>query len=311
MLTTDRPTTNRQFIWDLTDPPPEFFNWRWPYNVRVADKRYILDTAGRKAVIARIVKGDLGIDDKVGLWNGSFWAGLRLSGVLRQGPGTEFRIWERQHQELIADLSEMPLMKKLEPKAAKHGQRRLRRCYAAYLPSDPATERSLLAGLFAGAVVRNAGGETWMELPDKQDVRAVLEDWGIPFSPLEIAKGRRLLRVSPLFGQLVMHLMPPHSAKRMLSIQQAGGCPYLSVVLWQMALTRKNYRYLPFPEALPFGICRATFFRRGWHRRELNKAGWLDLGIRVTPKLRELLDNWYQRKASERHARSTDLAASC
>ena len=53
----------------------------------------------------------------------------------------------------MADLSEMPLMHKLEPKPSKGGQRRLRRCYAAFLPAEDKTGPSVLAGLFAGADV--------------------------------------------------------------------------------------------------------------------------------------------------------------
>ena len=306
VLSTDRPTSARRVLWELTDPPTDRYRWRWPYDVRVAGNRYIQDTAGRKTVLARIAQGNLGIDDRIGPWNGSFWSGLRASGAIRRGPGTEWRVWERPHGELLADISEMPLMHRLEPRAGKHGQRRLRRCYAAFLPAEQSTERSLLAGLFAGAVLCADGGENWLELPDDQRVRSILEEWGMPFRPLEPIRGRHVVWVSPFFGALVAHLMPPHSAARMSSITKAGGCPYLAVVLWEMAIARKNRRYMPFPDALPFGISKATFFRRGWHRRDLHKAGWLDLGIRIVPKCRDLMVDWHSRKTAERQGPSCD-----
>jgi hypothetical protein len=86
----------------------------------------------------------------------------------------------------------------------------------------------------------------------------------------------------------------------MLHIKQAGDCPYLSVVLWEMVLSRKHSRHMLFPDALPFGCSRASFFRRGWHRADLHKAGWLSFGIRITPRFRDLLVNWYERQESER-----------
>ena len=260
----------------------------------------------RKEALKRIAEGNLGIDDKLGIWNGSFWHGLKLSGTLRRGVGTEFRIWERLHEELVADLSEMPLMKRLEAKAAKHGQRRLRRCYVALLPPENPMGASTLAGLFAGAALREDAGGTWMELPDGDAIKAILGDWGIPFRPAEYPKDRKVVRVSPLFGALASSLMPPRSADRFRSIRNAGGCPYLSAVLWEMAVARKNSRYMPFPDALPFGCSKATFFRRGWHRRDLHKAGWLALGIRITPKLRGLMVGFFQRRTCERNGHAYD-----
>ena len=312
VLVTDRPLSNRRALWNLTDPPTNRYGWRWPYNQRVSENRYIRDTAGRKVVIDRISQGGLGIEDRLGVWNGSFWAGLRASGAIRRGPGTEWRIWERQHRELVADLSEMTLMHRLEPRPAKHGQRRLRRCYASLLPSGEATERSLLAGLFAGAAMAEIQGEQWLELPDSADVRSTLGDWGIPFRPHERPRNRMILWVSPLYGALVAHLMPPHSAARMLAVRKAGGCPFLPAVLWQMAMTAKGRRYMPFPDALPFGVSRATFFRRRWRRKELNRIGWLDLGIRIAPKLRELMVEWHDRRAQERAAlRPSPVSRGC
>ena len=147
-----------------------------------------------------------------------------------------------------------------------------------------------------------------MELPDTPAVRSLLDDWGIPAKDTR-RNGRGWLWVSPLFAMLVVHLMPPRSAGRIRAVRKAGGCPFLSVVLWQMAMTAKGRRYMPFPDALPFGCSKATFFRRRWRRRDLNKAGWLELGIRITPKLRELLVDWFGRRASERAGRACDQAA--
>ena len=184
--------------------------------------------------------------------------------------------------------------------AAKHGQRRLRRCYAALLPPEEPTGRSALAGLFAGAALREAEGESWLDLPDDEGVKSVLGEWGIPFLPRERPRGRRMVLASPLFGALVAHMMPPRSAGRILGIRKPGGCPYLSVVLWEMTMAGRNRRYMPFPDALPFGGSKATFFRRGWRRRGMHMAGWVDLGIRITPRLRQLLVEWLDRRLAER-----------
>jgi hypothetical protein len=280
---------------------PESRWWTWTYARQHPACVTPVMEVRRKEVLKRIAMGNLGIDDRLGAWNGSFWHGLKLSGAIKQGFGTELRIW-KAHRELIADISEMPLMHRLEPSAPKGGQRRLRRCYAAFLPPEDPTGRSTLAGLFTGAVLRDMDGETCMELPDDDGVRGVLTDWGIPFSPLERPKGRKVVRASPLFAALVAHLMPPRSAARIIAIKNAGGCPFLSVVLWEMAVGKKNRRYMPFPDALPFGVSKSTFFRRRWRRKDLHRAGWLDLGIRITPKLRELLVEWFERKLAGRAA---------
>ena len=163
-----------------------------------------------------------------------------------------------------------------------------------------------MAGLFAGAVLRDGGDGAWLELPDNEEVRAVLNEWGMPFLPFERPKGRRIVHISPLFAMLVVHLMPPHSAKRIRAIKKAGGCPFLSVVLWEMAMSRMGRRYMPFPSALPFGCSKATFFRHRWRRRDLHKAGWLELGIHMSTALRELLVEWHQRRTCERNGSKYD-----
>jgi hypothetical protein len=123
----------------VTDPNSRCWPWAYtmPYPFCVTPVR----ETRRKNVLKRIVQGNLGIEDKLGVWNGSFWSGLRLSGAIRQGPGTELNVWERAHGELMADLSEMPLMHRLEPKVSRSGLRRLRRCYAAFLPAEDSTGR--------------------------------------------------------------------------------------------------------------------------------------------------------------------------
>ena len=162
-----------------------------------------------------------------------------------------------------------------------------------------------MAGLCAGAVLRDVDGETWLELPDDEGVRGVLGDWGIAGRKVRRG-GRDRLLVSPLYARLVSHLMPPRSAARISAVRRAGGCPFLSVVLWEMAMARKGRRYMPFPDAVPFGVSKATFFRRGWHRRDLHKIGWLDFGISITPRLRELMTEWFERKTCERNGHAYD-----
>jgi len=311
ILTTDRPVPDFKKIWPYQDilpfldavTSPDQGWWTQTYRRRIPPPS-VIGQAVRKAALERITQGNLGIEDRLGVWNGSVFHGLKLSGALRKGPGTEFTIWARP--ELVADLSEMPLMHKLEPKAAKHGQRRLRRCYAAFLPPEDPIGRSVLAGLFAGAILRNADGEEWLELPGTQGVKTILSEWGIPCLPFERPMGKRVLHVSPLFGALVAHIMPPHSAGRIQCIRKAGNCPYLPAILWEMAMTKKHSRYMPFPNALPFACSKSTFFRRGWRRRDMHKAGWLELGIHVTPRLRELLVEWFERRSCELRGRTYD-----
>jgi hypothetical protein len=73
-----------------------------------------------------------------------------------------------------------------------------------------------------------------------------------------------------------------------------------------MAMAKRGQTYMPYPDALPFGISKATFFRRGWRRRDLHKSGWLELGIRITPQLRELMVEWFQKRTSERNENTCD-----
>ena len=121
-----------------------------------------------------------------------------------------------------------------------------------------------------------------------------------------LALGKHRLLVSPFFGALFASGMPQHSARRALAVRKPAGCPFLSVVYWERMMSRKGQRYMPFPDALPWGASKATFFRKGWHRRDLHKAGWLELGIHMVPKLRELLVEWHQRRARERNGDACD-----
>jgi hypothetical protein len=58
---------------------------------------------------------------------------------------------------------------------------------------------------------------------------------------------------------------------------------------------------MPFKDAVPYAISRATFFRRGWNKLDLHRMGWLDFGIRIPTRLRELMEEWLRRKADERN----------
>ena len=306
VLLSDRPAKviGMKELVSVTDPPPDTHDYTLPWRCHyyVADRRYVWENTGRKLTIERISQGNLGIEDKLGVWTGEFWCGLKLSGALKKSVGTEFVIWEKGHGDLIEDLIEMPLMKRLEPTASRSGLRRLRRCYAAYLPPVDPLGAAVLAGLLTGAALHEANDETWLNVPDNEAVRAFLNGWGLPFRTARL-HGRNRLLVSPLFGVLVAHLMPPHSARRMLAIKRAGDCPYLSAVLWEMALSRRYCPYMPFATALPYGCSKATFFRKGWHRADLHKAGWLSFGIRISDRFRAVLVTWYERQINERKER--------
>ena len=216
-------------------------------------------------------------------------------------------MWERSHKELVADLEGMHVTGVFESRPTLSGLRRLRRCPSMYLPLEEPDCPSVLAGVFAGAVMREVDGESWLDLPGSDGIQELLGRWTIHCVP-QSHRGDPVLRVSPFYAALVAHLMPPHSRERILSVQIAGGCPFLAVVYWQMAMNRRFMRYMPFHDALPFGCSKATFFRRGWRRKELWRIASCTMGITgVAPRLRALMVRWFEARAAERQWRGRSV----
>ena len=215
-------------------------------------------------------------------------------------------MWERSHKELVADLEGMHVTGVFESRPTLSGLRRLRRCPSMYLPLEEPDCPSVLAGVFAGAVMREVDGESWLDLPGSDGIQELLGRWTIHCVP-QSHRGDPVLRVSPFYAALAVHLMPPHSRKRILSVKRAGGCPFLAVVYWQMAMNRRFMRYMPFHDALPFGCSKATFFRRRWRRRELWRHACA-MGITgVAPRLRDLMVRWFEARAAERQWRGRSV----
>ena len=246
---------------------------------------------GVRAVLRRIGQGGLGTDGRMGTWTPGFLCGLRMSGALRPD-GKAWAVWARTHRELLSDIETMPVPHRLEPRAGRNGVRRLRRCPAMLLPASDPRGADVVAGLFAGAALRNQRDGRWLELPGTDAVKALLDEWTILSSDRGRFRGRARIGVSPFFGALFAHLMPVNSRERIIGLKRPATCPRLPVLYWEWAFSRKGNRMLPSKEALPFACSRRTFFRRGWSRKGLHQQA-IDAGIcHVDPRLRELMARW-------------------
>lgn len=272
----------------------------YPYHPTECQMRY---AGAPKAAIARLRQGRLGIEDKLGCWTGEFFHGLKLANALAEKEPGHYRIDTRIHSELVADIKDWILAGRLG-RPDRDGRRRLIACPAAtHLPAEDPEGAGVIAGLFAGARISKIDGEQWCELPATEATRRLLEEWSVLHSPSRRICRREYLKVSPFYAQLVAELMPEHSRMRIRSIRNPAMCPLLPILYWEWlyAPISKGMRILPFPDALPFGISRRTFYRHGWRRSELHRRAVLEVGIlRVDPRLRKQMHGWFEQHHRQR-----------
>jgi hypothetical protein len=253
-----------------------------------------------KAAIARLRKGDLGVDQNLFPWTGEFFLGLRLSEGLHEKEAGRFRVNADALPELIQDIDGWHIAGKLGTDDG-FGRRRLVGCLATLLPPVDPKGASVLAGLFAGATLTEVDRQQWLEVPASDEAKALLANWTILFTDSIAARPRRnMLHVSPFYAALFADLMPAHSKQRLLTLCRPAMCPLLALLHWDWlyAPIKKGMRILPFPDALPFGCSRRTFYRHGWKRDELHwKAVHMGL-LGVDQKLRGRMKDWF---AQHRH----------
>lgn len=275
---------------------PELRSRRIPASRSARERRRLLV----RRVYGRIKAGDLNLPPR-GCWNGAFFSGLRLSHALRLRTGRTWEIYEPTHRELLGDLEAMPLPHRLEAKAGRNRIRRLRRCPATFLPSSDGSPADQLAGLFAGSSIRKIAGQSWLELPGTDQVKALLDDWAIPFCFSRSCFGRERIVISPFYAALVAHHMPHRSAERILRIKKPALCPLLPAVYWDLVFSQPYRRYPPFSGCLPFACSRSTYCRNGIRRKQLHRSAVVEQGImRVDAKLRGLMSEWSNRVSAER-----------
>lgn len=278
-----------------------------PDGVRCPSACQLQTMGGVSAVYLRISRGNLGIEDQLGVWTPGLFYGLRLAGALRRYRGWSWAIWEVGRSELVADLADMPFPHKLEPRLRPDAMRRLRRCPVSHLGCVDPQDKSVVAGLFAGAVIKTIRNERWLVLPGDAQVKALLDSWTIKYDDAGLFRGEPRIKVSPFYAALVTHAMPPKSAGRILNLRRAGMCPLLPLVYWELAFAGKGRRYLPHADALPFGISRRTFHRLRYKRRDLHRTAVCEMRIvRPDRRLRELLDKWLEEHSGERSTIAKD-----
>lgn len=259
-----------------------------------------------KAAIARLRQGNLGIDDKLGCWTGEFLYGLKLSGALAEKEPGRYRIDTKHHPELVSDIQNWILAGRLGG-PDRDGRRRLIACPAAtHLPAEDPQGAAVIAGLFAGARLSEIGGERWLEMPDDERIRQLLDSWTILHFPSRPIQRRSYLKVSPFYAPLFADLVPDRCRERILSIRHPAMYPTLAIIYWDVgfSLLKKGMRVLPFADALPYGCSRRTFFRHGWRRKELHRKAVLELGIlSVDSRLRNRMHRWFEEHHIQRDER--------
>jgi hypothetical protein len=238
------------------------------------------------------------LDDEAAPYSGGFWYGLRLAGALVVH-GAHLRL-QLGRPWLAEDLERLPFPGKLSPADAQ-GRRWLIRCSAWRLPVANNLGVDVLAGLLAGAIQEVHDKRVWLRVPRTESVSRVLDWWSV---------SRRLESnnwlISPFYGVLVSGWMPAASASAML-VHRAGGCPLLSIAIWEAAfgaIRVRNLYLLPDRGgALPFICSDATRKRCSWTRDFLHRAATI-LGVaHVTPEMHQLLQTWRARNGT----RAADL----
>jgi hypothetical protein len=191
---------------------------------------------------------------------------------LQEKEAGRFRVDANAHPELVEDIANWHIAGKLGSDDG-FGRRRLVGCLATLLPPVDPIGASVLAGLFAGARLIEIDEEQWFEFSASDQAKALLDSWTILYEPSNaIRTNKNMLRVSPFYAALFADLMPAHSKQRILSLRRPAMCPLLALLYWDWLYSpiKPNERILPFPNALPFGCSRRTFYRRGWKRKELH-----------------------------------------
>ena len=266
-----------------------------------------------KAAIARLRKGNLGIDNQLGFWTGNFIYGLKLAGALAEKESGRYRIDTNLYPALVQDIAQWTLAGQLG-KGDRSGRCRLIGCPAVtHLPPEDPEGSEVMAGLFAGARLRTFNHETWLEVPDHEWTRKLLDSWRIMyFSSIRRARHPHL-KISPFYAPFFRDSMPAHSRARILSIRHSAMCPTLPILYWELGLSLlwKGMTILPFADALPFGISRRTFFRRGWRRSGLHRKAVLEFGIvTIDGRLKKLMHRWFETQQQQRSEKSQRIIQS-
>lgn len=277
----------------------------WFPNVWPPSKYEIQNAGGVTAIKDRIRQGGLSVSEELRPWTGGFFAGLRMSGAIKpesQIYDGRWQVW-KAHRELVNDLLESNIVKKFRNYLRTPDVFRLSRCPALLLPPDEPMGPDVVAGMFAGAQLIQYKDETWFGVPDTEAVRDLLEHWSIVPHHKDKYMGKRRLGISPFYAALFAHLMPMHSADRVLNVKGPAICPLLPQVYWDILFSKEHARIMTFAEALPFGCSVRTYRRRGWQRRDLHRQAVTSLGITgVSRSLKELIHRWYQEACEKRSA---------
>lgn len=278
----------------------EKFSTRWP-----PSPDQIRRMGGTDAIYHRITEGGLGIDDRLGIWNGGFFRGLEMSGALRRYGRRSWWIWGNSHRDLIRDMEGMEVFNRLERNSGRNGIRRLRRCPATFLPAEPCDGDAVVAGLFSGAVLRRIEDDDWMVLPGSGDVTGILGKWGILWRPGSRYRGRETIKVSPFYAPLFIDVMPTHTLAGLLAVRRPAMCPFLPAIYWDLSLSEPGLPIAPFAGALPFSCSPRSFRRWGWKRQAMHLTG-IRMGIpRVEPRLRHRLQAWWDAQSRLRASKGS------
>lgn len=259
---------------------------------------------GLAALVKETVPTIRDLDAKVAPWTGGFWLGLRLSGAITEWSGrlelAPRRPW------LESDLEHMSIPGGLRP-PNKRRARSLIGCLAARLPPASELGADVLAGLLTGARRHEAEDGVWLTFPRNDRTLRLLDYYGISVVEGRLPSRRGLVRmglwISPFYGHLVNHLMPPTTGESMVLIRHAGGCPVLPLAYWQVlhGAGDASQRYCNPPRAglLPYLVSHSTRRRLGYSREFLYQAS-VRLGIAHVPlEMRQLINDWRNRVPSE------------
>ena len=237
----------------------------------------------KRAIIQRIQKG---LDIDIAPWTGGFWHGLKLSGAIRRS-ATQWVIGAHQ-EALVEDLLASKISKQLG-NPDKRSRRNLKQCAAIHLLPKGGDDITILAGLFAGARLRySASGKSYYSVPDTDEVRKVLDDWGLAI----YNRSKYGYGLSPFYASLLIEHMPMATAARTLLVKKPVQCPMLPLAYWEVLFGDEGVPMPPRLGVLPFICADITRKRHKWTHRIIHKSA-VALGVAsVNAPLKELIRNY-------------------
>jgi hypothetical protein len=242
-----------------------------------------------------IKKGQININNDLGIWTPSFCSGIKDSGMFHKNPLPCYRFYQKPYKEFLLDIKEIKLPIKItEIRKGKYIN--LSGCSFMNLGVNNGAYNynEYLGGLFTGCRVLSVEREECMVINPKNEatlkkVITVLGNYKIAYK-----RGNNgQILISPFFGCLFFGYMPIHSSTRIINIKRAYQGSKLALVYWHM-VREVGQPVAPLKaQILPYALSYASYWNKGILKNTDIRQMGVDMGVfGISDKLRELMKEW-------------------